>query len=72
MYSQNKNFSIYNSGNKNYSYGNLNQGYRNQSPPGTLVSSNFSQLTPPTAIIYQKESRICPKKGNNFYYKGVS
>jgi hypothetical protein len=71
MYSYDKNFSIYNSRNKNYSYGNLNQGYRNQSPPGTLVSSNFSQSTP-TAIIYQKESRICPKKGNNFYYKGVS
>lgn len=71
MYSQNKNFSIYNSLQKNYSYGNLNQSYRNQSPPGTLVSSNFSQPTP-TAIIYQKESRICPKKGNNFYYKGVS
>ena len=71
MYSQNKNFSIYNSQNKNYSYGNLNQSYQNQSPPGTLVSDNFFQNAP-TAIIYKKESRICPKKGNNFYYKGVS
>ena len=23
-------------------------------------------------IIYEKESRVCPKKGNNFFYLGVS
>jgi hypothetical protein len=34
--------------------------------------NNSENTVTPTAIIYQKESRVCPKKGNKFYFKGVS
>ena len=60
-------FPSYSNGNfnkkgQNGSYGTLSQQYK----------GGKNETGAPSAIIYQRESRICPKKGNNFYFKGVS
>ena len=57
-----------NNPNKNYIYGSLSNYYSNSNNMENFETAN----TRPSAIIYQKESRVCPKKGNNFYFKGVS
>ena len=57
----NENYNVYtNSQKSNY---NLNQYQKNNS---------YTETPKPSLIIYDKESRVCPLKGNNFYYQGVS
>ncbi len=53
----------------------VNKNYlpKNKSNHGSFANTyGVNNQDQPPAIIYQKQERVCPKKGNNFFYLGVS
>lgn len=52
---------------------NKNYANKNKSTHGSFANTyGVNNQNQPPVIIYQKQDRICPKKGNNFFYLGVS
>ena len=65
-----------NTENVNGNYSNTdNYVNKNFTPKKSSSHATLGQMydfNKPPAIIYKKQDRICPKKGNNFFFLGVS
>jgi hypothetical protein len=70
--------------NRQYNYKNMkefsiSEDYvnKNSNQKKTSNHNNFKDTygvndNQPSTVIYQKQDRVCPKKGNNFFFLGVS